>query len=847
GAFDSVEVEEETTPGGVRLRFRVSRQPFLEQLDYSGDLGLSPPDVAAAAGLALGGPADQERLERARVDVVTRLRKEGYLGGTAKLDVRANPATNGRTVTMMVAAGPQARVRNVTIAGLVHAEGKPLYKALGLDEGDGFRDRTLHDGVRAVEDKLHEEGFFEARVTAREPAWDAATHRVDIVVQVVEGPQTIVEFSGRDALSEKALREHLTFADSRIVDDVEVRASADQLEKTYHEAGYAFAHVTGTLGGDPPQRTVRFTIEEGPRVFVEAITLEGASPKLESKLRDQMRTHVKGLSIPGRPRGLYVEETLTDDMRALRRYLVSQGYPQAQVGPPRTTFSEDRTTARIVIPVAEGPRRTMGAVTIAGNRVLTTEQILKVVGLRAGDGWDEAKLDEARRKIEQLYQRRGYQGTTVAAQATETGERMTVVFDVTEAELTRVGRVMIAGLTATKTSVVERELQMKPGDPLDAVDLSETRRRLDATRIFDRVDVEVLGTPDAPFRDVVVRVREAKPWRIEFGGGYATEEGLRGYVTLGNDNLFGTGQSASITERVSEKSERTEVQYRQPWLFGTPWQGEAAIFRERKHEIGFDSDSRGATYTVTRELLSQLFRPEEPTDHPKNLRGGLRYRIEEFRRHDIDPALAEGAVPRDDTVGSFMPFLALELRDNPTDPHGGSYHFASVEVGSSALGGTVNFVKFVLENSVYLGLPYGTVLALGGRLGMAAPFGGTQDLVIEDRFKAGGSTTIRGYKFELVGPVDEFNHPEGGDLRILFNVEYRFPIWRFLGGVTFFDAGMVTPRVRDFAWDQFYPGAGGGLRLATPIGPVRFDVGYALRQLRNDDRLQFYVTVGHAF
>src|SRR5262249_45086241 len=151
GAFDSVQVEEEEAPGGVRLRYRVSRQPFLEQLDFTGDLGLAAPDIAASAELALGGPADAERLERARLAVVARLRREGYLGATAKLDVSANPATNGRTVALVVAAGPQARVRNVTITGLVHAETRPLYRALAIEEGDRFRDRVLHDGARAVE------------------------------------------------------------------------------------------------------------------------------------------------------------------------------------------------------------------------------------------------------------------------------------------------------------------------------------------------------------------------------------------------------------------------------------------------------------------------------------------------------------------------------------------------------------------------------------------------------------------------------------------------------------------------------------------------------------------------
>jgi outer membrane protein insertion porin family len=848
GVFDSVQVEEIEEPAGIRLRYRVTRRPLLEQLDWTGDLGLAAPDLAATAALALGGPADPERLARAKTEVLARLKREGYLGASATLEVRDNPATNGRAVTFVIAAGEQARVRRVEITGLVHAEAKPLYKALDLDEGDRFRERALRDGVRAVEEKLHEMGFFEARVTAPEPAWDAATHQIDITVQVVEGPHTKVEFTGREALSEKALRERLTFADARIVDEVEVRASAEQIERAYREKGYPDVRVTGTLGGDTTERTVSFVIAEGPRVRVESITFEGVTGKLESRMREQMRTHPTGLSLPGWPRGLYVEETLTEDMQALRRYLRSEGYPQAEVGPPRITFSDDRTLVHIVIPAVPGPHRTVDSVSVTGNRVLATDQILKVVALRRGDPWDATKVDAARRKVEQLYQRRGYHGTVVSAKVTEVGDGVTVAFDVVEGELTRVGRVLISGLTATRPDVVERELQIKPGDPLNAVDLSETRRRLDATRIFDRVDVEVQGAADAPFRDVQIAVREAKPWRFEFGVGYATEEGFRGFVTLGHDNLFGTGQSASVTERASQKGDRTELQYRYPWLFGTEWNGEAVLFRETKDEKGFISDRRGATFTAQRDLLTQLFRPEEPTDHPKSLRGGLRYRIEEFRRHDIDPnLLADGTTTRDDTVGSLMPFLALELRDNPTDPHGGSYHFASFETGSSHLGGSVNFVKFIFENSVYIGWPRSTVLALSSRLGLAAPYGDTDDLVIEDRFKAGGSTTIRGYRDERVGPVDARDNPEGGDLRILFNVEWRFPIWRFLGGVTFFDAGMVTPRVRDFAWSEFFPGAGAGLRITTPIGPLRFDVGYGLRPLRDENRVQVYVTVGNAF
>jgi outer membrane protein insertion porin family len=857
GVFESLEVEAVPQPEGVLLRYRMTRRPHVERIDWSGELGLAAPDLAASAALALGGPGDPARLERARKEVLARLQRDGYLGATVALDVQENAATNGRAVTFVVQAGEQARVRGVELVGLKRADPEPLLKAFGLGPDDQplrkafglgpddrFRERAFRDGVRNVEQGLHEQGFFESRVAPREPAWDRATNQVDLTLQVTEGPLTRVEFTGREALKEKALRERLTFADSRLVDEVEVRASTEQVERAYREAGYHFARVSGTLGGDATTREVKFAIEEGPRVIVERISLEGATTLPVSDLRDQMQTRPKGLLT----KGLFVEEALARDVRSLRLYLQSQGFAAAEVGPPRLEFSDDNTRVRIVIPIVEGPRRLVAAISVKGNQAVPTDLILKTIGLRRGDPWDDARVDDGRRRVEALYQRRGYRGTEVSLTTGETEGGMTAAYAVEEGELTRVGQVQITGLTTTKSSVVERELQFAPGDQLTAVDLSETRRKLDATRIFDRVDVEPRGPASAPFRDVEVTVREAKPWRFEFGVGYATEEGFRGYVSLNHDNLFGTGRSAGIRERVSQKGDRTDLEYREPWLFGSVWQGEAVAFRERKEEIGFVSDRLGTTLTAQRELLTSLFRPDEPTDHPRSLRGGLKYRFEQFRRHDIDSELlASGTTERDDLVSSVSPFLALELRDQPADPKQGSFHYTSFELGSSALGGNVNFVKFVLEDSWFIPWPRPTVFAISHRLGLAAPYGGSDDLVIEDRFKAGGSTTIRGYKEDRVGPLDDAGNPERGDLLLILNLEWRFPIWRWLGGVTFFDVGTVEPKVSDFSFSDLFPGIGAGLRITTPIGPIRLDVGYALRQVRDDDRLRVYLTVGQAF
>src|SRR5262249_25341495 len=192
-------------------------------------------------------------------------------------------------------------------------------------------------------------------------------------------------------------------------------------------------------------------------------------------------------------------------------------------------FSDDRTHAQIVIPVVEGARRLVSAVTVTGNKVLDSDTIFKAIGFKAGDPWDATRAEESRHKVEQLYQRRGYRGTVVGLSTADRDGAVSASYTVREGGPTRMGQTRAAGLRATKPCVVERELQFAPGDPLTAVSLSEARRRLDATRLFDRVDVEPIGDPNAEIRDVQVTVREAMPWRFEFGAGYDTFEGFRGY------------------------------------------------------------------------------------------------------------------------------------------------------------------------------------------------------------------------------------------------------------------------------------------------------------------------------
>ena len=837
GLFETVRVEEEpAAPAGVRLRFHVTRRPWVASLDFRGERGLPDVELAAAAGLALGGDASPARLEQARRAVLERLRREGYFGAGVDVESVLDAATNGRDVSFVVASGERARVGEVELRGLARAPARLARRAFGVEAGDRYREAAVREGAAELERQLREEGFVEARVEVASTAWSPADDRVQVVLAVTEGPRLRVELRGNEVLSDAALRERLTFGLAGVVDEVELRSSVRRIEAAYRERGHALATAGATLERRDHEVLVRIAVVEGPRVTVESVTFTGVTRVPEAQLRQRMETAPPGVL----RRRVFQEAALERDVRALTAFLVAEGHAEARVGPPAVTYSEDRTHVRVVVPVDEGPRLRIGSVRLAGVGALPEPELRAALALPPGTPWSEYAVDQVRRVLERRYARAGYLAARVEITSERRDGEMDVLFTVTEGPRTRVGRVLVRGLTRTAPHVVLRELPLAAGDPFDPDALVEAQRKLALLGLFESVEVEPLRPAPAPFADVTVTVREGKPWHLAGGVGYSTFEGARGFAEVGHDNLFGTGRSLALRFRLSERGDRTDLLYREPWLLGTRWQGDGGLFRERREEIGFDLERWGLALGALRELWPERIR---------GLRGAIRYQLSQVDRFDVDPTpVEEDVTPGSERIATLTHELTLDRRDQPLDPRRGSFHLASLEVGGFVLGGDADFLKTRLETAWLLDWLPPTVLALGLRLGLATPFGDTDDLPIEERFFAGGATTVRGYRERRLGPLDAKGNPLGGNVLVVVNVEWRFPLWRWLGGAVFFDSGAVTGRVADLAVDELRSGVGAGVRLRTPVGPLRLDVGYPLDRVpHQDQKLRVYVTVGYPF
>jgi outer membrane protein assembly factor BamA len=531
GKSSFVQVEEAPEVGGIRLRYHLIRRPFIRSILWDGAPALDLADVAEAAGLALDGDVGPERLEKARRDILAAYAREGYFGAWVSISARPDPATNGSDVTVFLDPGAQARIGTLRFQGVVEPE--RLGEVLALDPGDPFRDGTLRQQVRALEERLRRDGYFEARIEAQTPTWDPSSNTVSVTLEVSQGPRYQVEFRGVEALRESRLQARLTFGEAGVVDEGEIAASARNIEAAYREEGYAFARVSGATERPGEGPVIVFAVAEGPRVSVEAVDFTGNEVFPASRLRDLMRTRPPGFLRSG----VFRHDVLDRDLLGLVGFYRVQGFPDAVVGPTEVRFSEDQQQARITIPIVEGQRVTVGAITVEGATAVPADRILAAIPLKPGEPWAASRLADTRRIVERLFARRGYLGAQVRVETARHGDRMDVTMRVIEGIQTRIGRILIEGLTLTREEVVRREftfrpkdpldpeeaagreITIRPGDPLNPEELVELEKRLSRLGIFERVQVGPLRPPSVPYADVEIVVREGKPWRLDVGGG----------------------------------------------------------------------------------------------------------------------------------------------------------------------------------------------------------------------------------------------------------------------------------------------------------------------------------------
>jgi translocation and assembly module TamA len=389
----------------------------------------------------------------------------------------------------------------------------------------------------------------------------------------------------------------------------------------------------------------------------------------------------------------------------------------------------------------------------------------------------------------------------------------------------------------------------KQGDLYDASRLAELRRHLADTHLFETIHIEVAREATASGEvPVTVTLRESKHRGLGAGVFYSSADGPGIDVSWEHRNLRGLGDKLWLGGSVSTQEKSGAVRYRLPDVLATD--------QNLVSELSFSQQDTEA-YNAQQGLVSAAL--ELPVSHSLSLRAGPSFEVGPIDAPDIKSLspVRDGLAKNDSEIFELFG-LPLLLRydgsDSLLDPSRGVRTAINVTPLADA-GSQLGFVVNKLTGSAYLPLFGRRSAVLASRAAFGSTLGAPRaDMPATKRFYAGGGGSIRGYAYQLAGPLasdsdpDARNDPLGGRSMVEMGTELRLRLGDRFGVVPFVEGGTVFADPVPTFTDRVFWGAGLGFRYFTGIGPLRVDVATPLeRRSGIDDPVQFYLSLGQAF
>ncbi|AFY55598.1 outer membrane protein/protective antigen OMA87 [Rivularia sp. PCC 7116] len=592
-------------------------------------------------------------------------------------------------------------------------------------------------------------------------------------------------------------------------------------------------------------------------VLVAEVTIDGVEGKLEEIVANTIQTKV-GKTI--------TRAQLQQDINAI----FATGYFANVRAVP------EETSRGVKIKFLVQSNRMLLGVNVEGNQVLPQEVINQSFKEQYGKILNLKQFQAGIKKINQWYQDNGY----VLAQVIDTpkvNSDGSVTLQVAEGviENIQVQFVNPEGEEAkgkTQKYIITREMQLKPGEIFRREVAQKDLQRVYGLGIFQDINLKLNPAQDPRKVVLVVNVTEGRNFSVSPNGGYSSKSGLFAGTSFQLGNLNGRNQKLGADVEFSQRDFAFDVNYTDPWIGGDPYRTSYRVngFRKRTFSQIFDGGETevelangdrprvfktGGNISFRRNLSKKVFDKSEWVAS-----AGLKYQRVAIRDSD-------GDINAKDALGNDLSFsgdgtddlltvplrLVRDKRNSSLSPTKGSVLSLSTE--QSIPIGDANIFSNKLSGSYSFYLPTRlTKLTKGCRKSnnksqecpQAFAFnlqGGTVigDLPPYEAFSLGGANSVRGFGEGELGTARSF---------LQASAEYRFPVFSLLSGALFFDAatdlGTASSVTGNPAGARNKPGNGFGyglgVRVKSPLGPIRLDYGY-----NNDGESRVQFGIGERF
>jgi len=763
-------------------------------------------------------------------------------------------------------------------AAVVNPESLPI-RSISIEmEGE----RSSQDLLSTLKTRAHErfsqnEFDQDLKLLAKEflrvePSVTVEDQQVVILIKLWKKPfiHEIV-WKGNHAYPSDRLQRELGVAVGSIYDRQSFNQAIQKLRRFYVKKGFFESTVQYDVQHlQSKEVDITVTISEGRAGLVEDIRFTNVTPKEREELVARLMTKKYSFWFSWiTNQGVYYKDVFRQDELTILSYFHNKGYLDAKVDAKLLPSSKRNDRIVIEISVDKGEMYHLGTVSIKGNHLFSTDRLLEVSKLSTGQVYSPDAVRVATHAMQTLYGAKGYIDVSIIPHSLlRENERIyDVKVTIEEGQRFRVGMIHIMGNTRTDARVILHETLLVPGDVFDSSLLEKSEERLRHIGYFKNVNVYAVRSSNVAadgvaFRDVHIDVEEVPNTArfIAFGGwnssagiaggvGYSeTNFRLAGITRVGSEGLQamrGAGEYMNLSATLGTKQVSYELSWTKPYVFDTPWIFGVDLQKQRE---SYSSDS----YTV------HSYTATVSGKYPVNafLTFGTHYRLHHsdirlkgIKRHESRNKQLVRESRNDGTISAIGVSLIYDSTDHPILPTRGIRSTLSAEY--AGLFGDHHFCSLGYQNSFFF-TPERLKgsFRFRGDLRAIQPLFGTKarQLPMDERLYLGGDQTMRGFKYNYVGPKfrDVDRTPRGGMTSLLLSGEYERPIWKQLHGFVFCDAGNVWWQPVSVGSILYTAGFGARVYIAANT-PLTFGMGYPLNPKSRRDVRHFFFSIGVSF
>ncbi len=723
-------------------------------------------------------------------------------------------------------------ITDIAVAGNKRIEKDAVLRILDTHTGDIFKPENVSKDLK----KIYDMGYFDDVLVEKE----SHDKGVKIVFKVVEKPSIReIRFKKNKVYETEELMESINIKTGSILNVHTLNSNVDRLRLLYTEKNYHNCSITyEIIPLEHSQADILFIIEEGEKIRVEKISFEGNTYFSDKKLKKAMNTSEKGIFSFFTSSGDLNETEVKNDVVKIESLYKNNGFIDAKVSDPEIEIGKEYIS--IHFKIEEGAQYKIKKIDFSGDLILTKEEILKKIKSKEGELYNREEIRNDMNYIADLYSQQGFANVQInpLIDKIENEHLMTVDYSINKGAPVYFRNVNISGNSKTRDKVIRRELKVVEQDLYNKENIEKSFKNLNRLDYFSELEIIPVKTEEENLMDLNVKVADKDTGTFSFGGGFSSEDGPFGMVSLQERNLFGRGQTGKISAKVSGSSALYDISFFEPYIMDTPVSGGFSLYKEDKEYEYYDKEAIGMTLMLGYKLF----------DYTKI---GVNYNIEDFTIADVESAYTN-MTPGSFLTSSIKPYIVYDSRNDIFLPTEGFKHSFSVEYAGEFLGGEIDYTKYLAETTAYFPLFWKFTGALHAEGGYLDDRSGDTINIDYAMFYLGGMNSLRGFdKFDISGMRAGDTKERGGEKYVQFNAEITFPLTDKykLAGVFFYDRGDVYRTSEDFDFGDQFSSIGTGIRWNSPLGPLRIEYGWVIdgKNIKESGDGEFAFSVGASF